>query len=180
MSMSLIALGDAAMGYVSGSLSRGLSLARRAQTVLTDMSTTALVPDGTSAERALVFDRGGLGRCDMAEVATLLSRQYPTGFVVVELPLRRSDDPAAPDEAIQTVTCGEEVYAACSFGLSLARVEATLRMTDPAFMYNAIVLESDNDAELSGCPMDWVDGGASIIRAVVIGAYDGEGFVVAE
>jgi hypothetical protein len=178
--MSLVALGDAGMGYVSGSLSSGLALARRAQTLLTGMSATALVPDGTSAEQALVFGRGGLGRCAMAEVATLLSQRYPTGSVVVELPLRRSDDPAAPDEAVQTVTCDDEVYAVCSFDLSLVRVEATLRTADPSFMYNAIVLENDVDAELFGCPMDWVDGGASRIRAVVVGAYDGEGFVVAE
>jgi hypothetical protein len=180
MSMSLIALGDAGMAYVSGSLSSGLSLARRAQTMLTGMNAAALVPDGTSREQAFAFGRGGLGRCDITEVATSLSRRYPTGSVAVELPLRRLDDPAAPSEITQTTTCDSEVFAVCSFGSSLVQIEATLRATDPSFMYNAIVLESEYGAELSGCPTDWIDRGASRIRAVIIGAYDGEGFVIAE
>lgn len=180
MGMSLVAIGDAGVAYANGGLSQGLSLACRAQSVLIGMSVLALVPDGASSEQALGFEHGGLGRCDMAGVAALLAGRYPHGSIFVELPLWRLDDPGVPGTAIRTVTCGDEVYAFSSLNVPLGRLEATLRTADPSFMYNAIVVENGNGEDLSECPTESVDSGKLRIRAALIGAYDGEGFVVAE
>jgi hypothetical protein len=82
---------------------------------------------------------------------------------------------------LHTLTCGSEVYAACSLDMPPTQVEATLRTADPSFMYSAIVVDKNMGGDdLSGCPTVWVDGGTARIRAVLIGAYDGEGFVLAE
>ena len=177
MSMSLIAIGDAGVAYANGSLSQGLSLARRARSVLIGMSALALVPEGTSSEQALGFGHGGLGRCDMPGVAALLAGRYPHGSVFLELPLWRPDDPGT---AIRTVTCGDEVYAFCSLDLPLDRLETTLRTADPSFMYNAIIVGNGSGEDLAECPTESVDSGRRRICAIVVGAYDGEGFVVAE
>jgi hypothetical protein len=178
--MSLIEVSKAAIDYAGDSLNEGLSLARHAQSALFSMTSFAVVPEGVTREQALNFSHGGLGRCDISEVAVLLSQRYPSGLVVVELPLWRLEDPGAVDSTIRTLSCGDEVYATCPLDAPPARIEETLRTADPSFMYNAIVIEDGGNRDLSGCPTEWVEGGTARICAVMIGAYDGEGFVLAE
>ena len=179
--MSLVDVGKPAIDYANSRLGEGLSLARRAQSVLLGMTAFAVVPDGAPHDRFLSFRGGGLGRCDIGEVAVLLSRRFPSSLVILELPLRRPTDPGMEESALHTLICGSEVYAACSLDVPPTQVEATLRAADPSFMYNAIVVDENiGGDDLSGCPTEWVEGGTARICAVLIGAYDGDGFVLAE
>lgn len=180
MSMSLVEVGKPAIDYADSRLGEGLSLARRAQSTLLGMMAFAVVREGVTRDRALRFRGGGLGRCDMSEVAVLLSQRFPSGWVIVELPLWRPTDPGIEEGALHTLICGSEVYAACSLDVPPTRVEATLRTADPSFMYNAIIVENIGGGDLSGCPTGWVECGTARICAALIGAYDGEGFVLAE
>lgn len=147
--------------------------------MLAEMTAVALVPTGSTAERALEFKQGGLGRCDLTEVAAVLAQTYPGASLVVELPLWRSDDPGVPDGDLRILICGNEVYATCHLGGSLNSIEKTLRLADPSFMYNAIILEHKVDFGAGSCPADSVAAGTARVRAILVGAYDGEGFVLA-
>jgi hypothetical protein len=179
--MSIIGIGKLGIDYADGRLGEGLSLSRRARSFLLETDTFAVVQNGATLDRILDFTGGGPGRCDIGEVAVLLSERFPSCSVIVELPLRRPTDPGATDEGrLQVLTCDGELYAACSLDRPPVQVEAALRATDPAFMYNAIVVENVGGRELSGCPTAWVEHGIARVCALLIGAYDGEGFVLAE
>lgn len=177
--MISIEVSGQAIEYARVNLSDGLSLSQVSMPVLDGMSAVALVPDGASSERVLDFMHGGLGRCDINEVAAMLGREFQGASLVVELPLWRPDDPGIPDGAHSVIVCGDEVYAACSLGGPSAAIETTLRMADPSFMYRAFILMSETEFREDACPPDLVDSKAATVNAILVGAYDGEGFVFA-
>lgn len=177
--MILIEVDRQAIAYVQANLSDGLSLSQRSISALVGMRAVALVPNRTSLERLLDFKHGGLGRCDIGEVAAILAEEYPRASLVVELPLRRPHDTGVSDDAPGIMVCGDEVYVACSLRDSISIIERTLRMADPAFMYRAFILEPGKEFREEACPPDLVDSEAATLKAVLVGAYDGEGFVLA-
>lgn len=168
-----------AIKYARANLKDGLSLSRLSMSVLDGMTAVALVPDRASSERALDFKHGGLGRCDISEVAAMLGREFQRASLIVELPLWRTDDPGISDEASGVMVCGDEVYAVCSLDGSNDAIETTLRMADPSFMYRAFVLTSEMEFREGACPPDLVESKAASVDAILVGAYDGEGFVFA-
>src|SRR5262245_59034662 len=104
--MSLVDVGKPAIDYANSRLGEGLSLARRAQSVLLGMTAFAVVPDGAPRDRVLRFSGGGLGRCDIGAVAVLLSQRSPRSWVILELPLWQPNDPGMEASALHTLTCG--------------------------------------------------------------------------
>lgn len=175
----IAAISGPALEYAKARLADGLSLSRRSIPQLANMTAVALVPMGASAERALDFKQGGLGRNDLAEIAALLARTYPGASLVVELPLWRPDDPGVSDSDSRNVISGSEVYATCQLSSSLQSIEKTLRLADPSFMYNAIIVQPEIEIEAGTSPADLIGTESATIRAVLIGAYDGEGFIIA-
>src|SRR5688500_2359459 len=97
--MISLEVGGQAIEYARVNLSDGLSLSRLSMPALEGMSAVALVPDRTSSDSVLDFKHGGLGRCDIGEVAAMLDREFQGAWLVLELPLWRPDDPGVSDGA---------------------------------------------------------------------------------
>lgn len=168
-----------ALEYARSSLRDGLSLAQRAIPALHEMAMVVLMPEGASFERVLDFRLGGLGRGDIGQAAALLKQECSESLLVVELPLWRPNDVPSSGSGPTVVECHAEVYATCLLDSPLSSIEQTLRLADPSFMYNAIILESEAAFEKGSCPLDIVDSGLASIKGVLVGAFDGEGFVFA-
>jgi len=177
--MTSIAVSNQALEYLKDSLADGLSLSRSATSRLTGLTAVALVPEGVSAERATDFKRGGLGRSVIADLAQLLVERFAGATLLLELPLWRGNDPGVVGGEFTVLICGEEVYAVCDLDGSLDSAELTLRAADPSFMYNAFVIRHRNGESGTQCPAEWLEVEDSKLVAVIVGAYDGEGFILA-
>lgn len=107
-----------------------------------------------------------------------LTTDWPEGILFVELPLRSVNDPEPPGEPINTVTCGDEVYAVADISQGRRQVEVALRAHDPSTLYvAAILLPTGRDVDSRTCPTVALKDTHLSLGAVVVGAYDGEGFV---
>lgn len=180
MIASISIANDQAFEYARARLLDGLSLSRSVVPLLVGATAVALVPEGVSEERVLDFRSGGLGHLELAEVAALLGRVYRDASLIVELPLWRPDDVDAPDPVPRIFVCNAEVYAFCSLRDSLDDIEETLRVADPSFMYSAVILEHRVEFGEMSSILDWLMAGTARVVAVLLGAYDGEGFLLME
>ncbi len=131
-----------------------------------------MVPQGAPAGSLLDFKHGGLGRAVVGDLAEWLVDRFPGAQLIVELPMRRPDDPEGPFGASETIAEGNDVFAVCMIGESASAVESTLLEHDPTFMYNAFVLRGN---AMAGA---WLESGSARLALVITGAYDGEGFVL--
>ncbi|MGN9912253.1 hypothetical protein ACTMTJ_32415 [Phytohabitans sp. LJ34] len=144
-----------------------------------EMTTVALVPEGTTIDRALNLGNGGLGGSDMREIAALLARAYPEAVLVVELPLWRPEDPGIRETDLSVAISGDEIYSVRPLNSGPNLVERTLRLADPSFMYNAFILEPKVNLVAELVFPNLLKSGQVVVKGVLVGAYDGEGFVLA-
>lgn len=181
MTIKLVEVGAPGLEYVKASVLDGLSMGRAAVSSWSSLTAMALVPPGAQSQQILNFRRGGLGRLDLAIVAYLLKETYPDATLFVELPLSRPGDPETADDGVHRVVRGSEVYAICSAGDPLSKIEATLRSTDPSIIYNVLIVKRKEveDQEALGNAAELFNFEGVDLVALLAGAYDGEGFVLA-
>ena len=154
-------------------LAEGGSLAGRVRgTVASGQFAVSLIASGPLADD-LRWGRGGPQVWD--SLVSRLMADYPAGTLFVELPLMRPDDPDPSD--FDTLVCGDEVYATTLVSAGAKAISATLRASDPAAVYVAAVLERVNEPNSMWCPAQSLAAGSAEVVAIVVGAYDGEGFV---
>lgn len=178
MSVRTVAIGDVGLAYVEAAIRDGLSLAHSAKTVLVGMSATAFVPAEASDEKAHDVNYGHLWTSDVDGVADSLGILFPDAWLAVELPLLRPDDPSI----LNRVTClqveGEEVFAVCRMSDSRETVVRTLRASDPSLLYVAVLIHGGEAKEMARSVKRQVEEGNAEIVGVLVGAYDGEGFIL--
>lgn len=94
----------------------------------------------------------------------------------VELPFRRAEDP--PDDQLAgVVQFGAELYAYAPTSDRNA-VATVLHSHDPATLYVALALETQDQLRTFQNPVEAVRLGVATIEMIVVGALDGEAFVV--
>ena len=178
--MSLIAtpVGHPGIHYVSSSLRQGLALGRVVATRVDGLAADALTAGVVPAERLLQFDHGGLGPSVVGILPSWLKEDVKDGILIVELPLWRPGDRVSEGDRFETIIADGDVYAVCSIGEELDKIDATIRSADPAYMYHAMVFSSQSSHELATRSGGWQERLANGLVAVLVGAYDGEGFVL--
>jgi hypothetical protein len=161
---------------------QGMSLGRVAAKRL-ERSTTelhAIVPrDATPAEISSV--RNGTGRRDdpFSGITQRLRRRFPESWVALGLPLAAPGDTMRPAGATIAV-CGEEVYLLQAIDAGEDALSTSLRATDPTFGYVFAVLDGVRAGSAERCPTHAIEHSSYIVRGLAAGAYDGEGFILAE
>ena len=137
----------------------------------------ALVGDTVPPGRQLMPGTGGTGGYNpCVELAADIRLRWPKALLVVEMPLARPSDPFLGTSPVAIRTCGEEVYALASVNASADEVEQVLRMADPSSPYVALVALDSMQSELA-CPTDALRSGRLQPMSVIVGAFDGEGFL---
>jgi hypothetical protein len=156
-----------------------MALGRAAGAALTGISVEAVVSMSVSGSELRVGYGSGVRQVDIGDLARLLRERYAGELLIVELPLWRPNDPGIGNCEYETLVCGSEVYGAIQLTDDIATIEVALRATDPSFSYNAFVIKKYTSDLARTCPAEWVASGSAGILAVLVGAYDGEGFVLA-
>lgn len=170
--------GEPGIRYVSGSLRQGLALGRAVASRIEGMTAEAIVPGDPPVERILEFDRGGLGPSVVGMLGSWLRSRFGGAALVVELPLWRPGDRVLAVDKFETAVIDQGVYATCCIDEAPDKVEATITSADPAFMYHAMLFPARSRVEISGRSGNWQERLANAVLAVMVGAYDGEGFVL--
>ncbi|WP_297776491.1 hypothetical protein [Mycobacterium sp.] len=167
----LIELGE--QGMTLGQLVAGL--VRRGTPTL-----QAIVPGEASAAEISSF-RVGMGRRNgtIDALAQALASRYPKSWAILGLPLAKPADLVQETRGQTTANCGDEVYLLQEIGAGEDALSAALRAADPAFAYLMAVVDGVAANAADRCPVDAIGQGAYVVRAIVAGAYDGEGFVLA-
>lgn len=164
--------------YVRGRLRQGLALSRAVANRIDGLNADALTVGAGPAEKLLQFDYGGFGSSVVGILPAWLKNCFKDGIMIVELPLWRPVDRVSTDDRLETVVADGDVYAACSLSDELDKIDATIRSADPAYMYHAMIFRDHSSLELVMRSAGWRDGLAEGLVAVLVGAYDGEGFVL--
>ena len=180
MNATLVDVGNRGREYVAESLRFGLSPSRAAMANLGGMqAAVAIVPQGAQEDGVLDFKHGGLGRSVISDLAELLVDQFAGSTLVVELPMRRVDDPEGPPDRFETITAGSEIFAVCTINKPASAVEDVLAGHDPTFLYNAFVVHGREFGSKSiTSNFDPMTFDSNQMQVVIAGAYDGEGFVL--
>lgn len=178
MKAVISSVGQAGNHYVSSSLRQGLALGRVVATRVDELTADVLTAGPVAPERLLQFDHGGLGPSVVGFLPSWLKDRFKHGTLIVELPLWRPDDRVAARDQFETIAADGDVYAACSIGDGIDMINATIRSADPAYMYHAIVFSSQSSRELVTQSVGWRERLTDEVVAVLVGAYDGEGFVL--
>ncbi|WP_069167110.1 hypothetical protein [Nocardia altamirensis] len=142
------------------------------------MQAIAMVPGGASDEGVLHFKYGGLGRAVVSELAEFIVDRFAGSLLIVELPMRRLSDPQGSIDRFETIVKGDEIFAICAIGETVATVEDALMAHDPTFLYNAFVLQGAAARSWVRSDADHCFPDSDEFPAVIVGAYDGEGFVL--
>jgi hypothetical protein len=171
-------IGEQGTRYLGSSLREGLTLSRVIASRVAGLTTDVLTASVPPAERLLQFDRGGMGPSAVDVLGAWLKDHFELGILVIELPLWRPDDLASGSDAFQAVAAEGEVYAVASIGDDLNKLDATIRCADPAYMYHAMIFPDQSGRELLRRSDGWRERLADALVAVLVGAYDGEGFVL--
>jgi len=140
----------------------------------------AIVPlEATSAEIASV--RNGMGRRDDAfsGIADELANRFPESWIALGLPLAVPGDSGLPADGT-TAVCDTEVYIVRPIDAGEGALTMSLRNADPSFNYVFAVLDGVSADTADRCPTQGVEAGQYAVRALGVGAYDGEGFIIAE
>jgi len=173
----------AGTSYVLTALTGGLSLGQRVSGRIGELpSVWALTVAQQVAERLASLEVGGLpgGSVNASALARWLRDRWPAAVVIVALPLARPGDTALRAAPQMFRTCEGEVYAVADASADIEAVERALRASDPATGYVAVVADADGDFGVKECPADAFDQGSLTLRGVLVGAYDGEGYVVVD
>ena len=178
--MTAIATGSQGREWLTEVLSTGMSLSTwvRRNLNLDHLSMHWLVNDPSLANSTDI--RGGVGSpTPWGELTDRIRETWPNAVVYVEMPLALASDPVMHDLGSAIVTCDEEVYGFANTWDGPERLADTLKAHDPSSLYVAMVAVSDGQAEPL-CPVATLEGGSISLRCVVVGAFDGEGFLVCE
>ena len=174
---------DGAFDYIVGQLAAGMSASRAAleQLRLSHSETLAVVPTDADQGSLHSFDTAlGIsgGGATFADLAGELASRFPASRVIVALPLAQPGDGSLASIAGSLATCGSEAYLAVDLTDDRSTIEQALRAHDPSFGY-ALVVVDHAGAGPSICPTEAIESGEYRLRAAAVGAYDGEGFLVA-
>jgi hypothetical protein len=120
------------------------------------------------------------GSTPWPQLAQDVVTRWPNAVVLVELPLARVTDPVLAKLEPSTRTCGSEVYAVASASDGTDALEKAFRATDPASLYVAAVALPTPYASAAACPTDELKAANLVIARVIAGAFDGEGFLIAD
>jgi len=143
---------------------------------------TLLIPDRSDRTRLSDLDAGhNWSDPDMnwgfPEVTLVewLRAEYPGSNALLWLPLSLPRDESRDRRPRDWVVLGDEVYSRAGSADSNETWVDVLRSHNPAFMYHCFGIDDS-----VGTPSDLLDPGVveSSLRFVVVGAYDGEGYVV--
>lgn len=178
MTVHIVQLDDFAGDWLRESLANGLSLGRRVgELVPTSFMEIEAIATSTDRVRLLEFSRGGLAAADTwTFIAQELHRRFRDCHLFVELPLVQPSDRFLEHRPYSYVQCDNELYAVVSLAAQSSSVETVLRSSDPSMTYNAVVMSG---VGVSRCPVEDLDRGDARVEAVVVGAYDGEGALLA-
>lgn len=173
---------DGAFDYIVNQLADGMSLPQAAAARLRagHAGTLAIVPAGVR-DQQLAAPETGLGASrgtTCAQLAGELTSRFPNSRLIVALPLAKPDDSSLASIPGTVATCAGQVYLAVDLQAEVAVVEQALRAQDPSFSY-ALVVVDHAAVQPHVCPTDALESGEYTLRAAGVGAYDGEGFLVA-
>jgi hypothetical protein len=169
-------------------LRSGLSLGKRVAELVDPNGLQIWAVVGVEADAAALeefqggFARGGVAASSHDKLAAVLCREFGDADLVVEDPISLPSEirPAFPTGGPPTMlACGREVYFASSLGGEIELVRQTIFSHDNSFDYNGFVVEGLPHDDAGACPTELFRGGAMSVRAIVSGAYDGEGYLLA-
>jgi hypothetical protein len=174
--------------WVLEMLRSGLSLGKRVAKLVdpNDLQTYAVI--GVDADAAALEQfQGGLARdreaaSSIDKLAAVLCRDFGDADLIVEDPISLPSEilTAFPTDGPPTMlACGREVYFACSLSGEIELVEQTIFSHDNSFDYNGFVVEGLPHDDADACPTELLHSGAMSVHAIVSGAYDGEGYLLA-
>ena len=166
----------------------GLSLGKRAADLVDPTGLQIWAVVGVDADAAALeqfqggFARGRVAASSHNKLAAVLCREFGDADLIVEDPISLPSEilPAFPTGGPPTMlACGREVYFACSLGGEIELVEQTIFSHDNSFDYNGFVVEGLPHGDAGACPTELFQSGAMSVHAIVSGAYDGEGYLLA-
>ena len=182
-------LGAPGRNWVLETLRDGLSLGRAVAAILShdEVSVHAVVGGEVSTERLEQDFTEGLLIGPVAGKATrrladALNANFAGTHLVLELPEDRPSDRwyLYPEGGTPSrMTCGEELYASCAIGDGGTIIQHTLHYRDSVWGYNAFIVAGLPADQISGCPTTLLQEGVVAIMAIIVGAYDGEGYLLA-
>ena len=182
-------LGAGGRQWVLDTLLEGMALARlvRETIDLDQLSVYAVISGDVSLDRLERDFSEGLPahevrRSTALTLTSVIPENYASLHLILELP---EDGPSArwftyPTGGTPTrMTCGEEVYAVCPIGEDRELLSNTLMYRDRTWAYHAFVVDGLPPDAIVGCPTRLFKEGVISIRAILVGAYDGEGYLLA-
>ncbi|WP_378741237.1 hypothetical protein [Nocardia brasiliensis] len=179
MNAELVAVGKPGHEFAAENLQYGLATSRAVKAQVAGMQAVAMVPPGNPEGNVLDFKHGGLGRAVAGDLAEWLVDRFAGSLLVVELPMRRVDDPEGPVEGFETVARGDDIFGVCTIGHPASAVENALLGHDPTFLYGAFVLQQNETTRAwLNSDTDQLVSDPQQLLVVIVGAYDGEGFVL--
>lgn len=172
------------LAWLRAALADGMSLAHESATHIEDGNFSIEVVATTGEPRYEALDQGVGRSIPWDLLISRVSADWPTGKVFVELPLRRPGDPAVPLRSVATIVCGEEVFATAVVEAGSAGLRDALGAHDPSSLYVVAVVvppvrKSPNSPTSPSCPVAALSQGAVSLGAVIVSAFDGEGFLYA-
>ncbi|MBF6354918.1 hypothetical protein IU449_10225 [Nocardia higoensis] len=178
MKATVVPAGLRGYEYVVENLRYGLAAARAVLPLVEGMRATAMVPHG-AAENSWFEFRAAAGKATIRELTEFVIDRFPGCLIIAEQPLRRPGDPHLSHHVFERVVLGEEVFAVCTTSSPEYVVTRTLNAQDPTYLYCVFVIEDNvkTRAWLRGESTEIVSDTADL-RLVIVGAYDGEGFVM--
>jgi hypothetical protein len=179
-------LGAEGTRWVSRSLERGRTLARLvlAYRDISRGDVSAEQPRDLSSHAITeAFDGGGLPQARQAREATLrvfaeMADQDAEGILLVEDELGRPDDPAVMRSPYHALIHDDEVFPWVPLPQDPPELARFLSWSTSGYPTNAFLLRQDQMPETSPVGIDALEELACGIRAILVGAFDGEGYVI--
>jgi hypothetical protein len=181
-------VGVEGLKYVSSCLQQGRGLCSNALRMVKNGSAFAVVPDGTSADRAKAFVIGGLmsrmqtKRWLVNHIVTEMQKNWRICLVIQDIWARPSDERLAPN-GVKVCFSNDDVYYIIS--RKSASFEAVMQALEAvsSFLFIAALVHSRSDTLidcLSGQTFsnDVVKEMTNDVRELFVSAYDQEGMVV--
>ncbi|MFT4295550.1 MAG: hypothetical protein QM582_09070 [Micropruina sp.] len=166
------------MAWLHQGLADGMSMAVEAARVVGrgGFAIRMLGDDGGDDQADLRYGRNL--RLDLERVAVELVDDWPDGHLFVEMPFVRPRDSRPEGRSVSTVVCGDECYAYAPLDAESSTVARTLVAHDPTSLYVAAVVTARPGVDPRRCPTEALRTGIFTLEAVMVGAHDGEAFVV--
>jgi len=179
-------LGEEGKRWVSQSLERGHALARLVMTYLDISRGTvfAELPEDFSLRAvAQALTDGGLARAKESREATLealveTGRQSTEDVLLVEDEFGRPHDPAVMRRPYPALVQDDEVYPWTHLPQTPQDLARFLSISSSGYPTNAFLLGRDQMPSTSSVGIDFLEGLARGIRNILVGAFDGESYVI--